>query len=411
MNNLKELQQQYARLVVREGLNVQPGQRLVIACPVDGAYFARLVATEAYEVGCREVVMRWSDDFLTREKYLKADDSIFDEVNAWDVLQADKLSEEGAAWLSIHAADPENLKGVDAGRIRRSQKASGQAMAAFRQRQMRNGFAWCVCAIPCPAWTAKVFPDLNPEAGEMKLWEEILKACRVEEGGDAVAAWQAHSGKLHERMERLNALELQSLHFVNAAGTDLTVKLPQGHFWAGGSEKTEGGVEFSANIPTEEIFTLPHREGVDGVVVASKPLALHGNLVENFRLTLEKGKIVDVQAESGAEILRDAISVDEGASYLGEVALVPYHSPISNSGILFYNTLFDENASCHFAFGSAYPCLKDAAKLTEEQLKERGMNDSMTHVDFMIGTADLSITGVTGEGKEVAIFVNGDFAF
>jgi len=409
-HDLSALQRDYARLLVLEGVNIQKGQRLVINCPVDCAVLARLCAEEAYAAGCSEVLMRWSDDALTRMKYLHGDDAVFDRVNDWDVLMADTVSAEGAAWLAIHADDPENLKGVEPDRIRRAQIVSGKAMETFRQREMRNDFPWCVASIPTEKWAMTVFPGLDAETAMERLWTEILRACRVD-GGDAVVNWRAHSDDLQRHVDIMNAYNFKSLHYVNSIGTDLTVELPEGHFWAGGTEKCAAGHEFSANIPTEEVFTLPRRDGVNGTVVASKPLCHNGNIIEGFRFTLKDGKITSLHADRGEDILRDACTVDEGASFFGEVALVPYDSPISNSGVLFYNTLFDENASCHFAFGEAYPCLKGSGDMSEEELKAAGVNFSMTHVDFMIGTADLSVTGTTHDGREIPVFVDGNFAF
>ena len=408
--NIVDLQHEYAKLLIKEGLNIQPGQRLVISCPVDGAYFARMCADEAYRAGCREVIMNWSDDYLTRAKYLYGDSDIFDHVNPWQVQFYDTVSAEGAGWLSIHASDPENLRGVDPDRIRRNQVASGKALDSFRQREMRNDFPWCVCSIPTSAWACKVFPQLDEQAAVERLWQEILSASRVNAGG-SVEAWQEHSNQLQRHVQILNDYRFKSLHYQNSLGTDLTVELPEGHFWTGGAEKAASGVMFSANIPTEEVFTLPKRDGVNGTVAASKPLVLNGNIIEGIRFTLKDGRIIKASADTCEDILIDAINVDEGASYLGEAALVPYDSPISNSGILFYNTLFDENASCHFAFGEAYPCIDNAGNMSEEELKARGVNFSMTHVDFMIGTADLSITGTTSDGRCIPVFVDGNFAF
>ena len=412
MNTLDMLQREYARLLIREGLNLQPGQRLVMSCPVERADFARLCAEAAYDAGCAEVIMRWSYDALVRLKYLRAAAEVFDRVNPWEVLLADTVSAEGAAWLSVSAEDPENLRGVEPGRIRRARIASGKALESFRVRETRNEFPWCVCSVPSEAWARKVFPALDTSAAMARLWEEILKACRVAEGRDAVAAWRAHAGELRRRVEKLNGYDFKTLRYQNALGTDLTVELPEGHYWAGGAEKcVKSGVLFSANIPTEEVFTLPKRDGASGVVRASKPLAYNGTVIENLRFELKDGRIVDVRADTGLEVLKDAVSVDEGASYLGEVALVPWDSPISRSGVLFYNTLFDENASCHFAFGDAYPCIRGGEDMSREELKARGANDSLTHVDFMIGTPDLSITGTTRGGETVDVFRDGNFAF
>ena len=410
MKTLNELKKDYAELLIRSGLNIQKGQRLVITCPVEGADFARMCARAAYDAGCKEVVMRWRDDDLTRMKYLYGADEIFDTVNPWEVSLCNILSEEGAGFLSIYAEDPESLKGVEPDRIRRAQISGGKALETFRQRQMRNECPWCVCSIPTAVWAAAVFPEMDEEAAVKKLWEEILAACRVD-GGDAALNWKQHSDELQRHVELLNDYNFKTLIYRNSAGTDVTVELPEGHFWAGGEEKSAAGYDFSANIPTEEVFTLPKKDGINGKLVATKPLSHNGTLIENFWFLVKDGKIVEAHAEKGEEILKDAITVDEGASYFGEVALVPYDSPISNSGILFLNTLFDENASCHFAFGEAYPCIKGSEEMTEEELRERGVNTSMTHVDFMIGSADLEITGITHDGREVAVFRNGNFAF
>ena len=410
MKNIEEMKKDYADLLIRSGLNIQKGQRLAISCPVECADFARLCAEAAYEAGCREVLMSWNDDALTRLKYLHAEDDVFDSVNPWVTEFRDIVSEEGAAWLAIHAEDPENLKGVDPDRIRRAQVAAGKAFEKFRQREMRNEFPWCVASVPTAAWTKAVFPEMDIEEATAKLWEEILAACRVD-GGDAVKNWKEHSDELHRHVQILNSYSFKKLHYKNGAGTDVTVELPEGHFWAGGEEKSAAGIPFSANIPTEEVFTLPKRDGINGRIVATKPLSHNGTLIDGFWFEVKEGRIVDLHADKGEEVLRHAIEVDEGASYFGEVALVPHDSPISNSGVLFLNTLFDENASCHFAFGEAYPCIEGAENMSEEELKERGVNFSMTHVDFMVGSADMSITGITADGEEVAVFRDGNFAF
>ncbi len=411
MNDLDALQRDYVRLLIREGVNLQTGQPLVISCPVDQARFARLCAEAAYDAGCREVVMNWFDDALSRMGYLRADDAVFDECPSWVADKSNMLADAGAAFLSIHSADPEALAGVDPDRLRRSRAASGRAMKHFRDMTGGNRVAWSVAAVPCPAWAKKVFPDLPEDAAVRRLWEEILRCARADRG-DAAARWRAHVETLRKHIAALNDFDFRSLHYQNALGTDLTVELPEGHFWAGGTETRVGSdIRFSPNIPTEEIFTVPKRDGVSGVVVSSRPLSLHGNIIENFRITLREGKIVALSAEKGEAVLRGATQTDEGASFLGEVALVPGDSPISASGVLFYDTLFDENASCHFAFGSAYPCIRGAEDMDEAALLARGVNQSIIHVDFMIGTPDLSIVGTTRDGREIPVFVNGVFAF
>ena len=406
----KGRREQYARLLVEVGLNLQQGQPLVISCPVDCAPFARLCAEAAYDAGASRVELDWQDDALARLRYLRADDAVFDVCPPWRrSLRVDNVR-AGAAFLSIHAEDPAALSGVDAGRIRRANRAAGEALREFREATRQNRVQWCVAAIPVPAWARTVFPELPEEAAMARLWERIFEAVHVEQDGDAVGAWREHIARLTRHRDWLNGLRLRALRYRNALGTDLTVELPEGHFWAAGEERTPAGVPFVPNMPTEEVFTAPRRDGVNGRVVASMPLVLDGNLVRGFALTLERGRIVRVEAEEGEAVLRNAAAVDEGASYLGEVALVPFDSAISRTGTLFYNTLFDENASCHLAFGSAYPCIAGGEHMSEVERLERGLNVSMTHVDFMIGTPDLSITGIRQDGSEIPVFVDGNFA-
>jgi len=403
--------EEYARLLVEVGINVQKGQDLVIACPVECAWFARMCAKAAYAVGCREVVMNWRDDVLSREKYLHAADDVFDTVPAWQSEFLNGYARSGAAYLAISASDPENLKGVDPDRIIRSQRSTSAAIGEFRQAQMTNVMPWCIGSIPIPRWAKKVFPDCGEEEAMDRLWDAIFAAIRVSGKGDAVERWREHVDTLKVRVDKLNDLRLESLHYTNSLGTDLTIRLPEDHLWAGGAGATPKGQAFIANMPTEEIFTAPLREGIDGVVYAALPLVHDGNIIDKFHFVIKGGKIVEAHAETGEETLQAAITVDEGASYFGEVALVPYDSPISNQKILFYNTLFDENASCHLAFGEAYSeCVKGGEKMSKEELKAKGLNDSITHVDFMIGTPDLNIMGRTRVGKEIPIFVNGNFA-
>ena len=401
---------EYAALLAQVGLNIQPGQRLVISSPVECAYFARLCASAAYDAGCREVVMNWHDDALAREKYLRADSSVFDEVPLWRQHFFNDHANEGAAYLAISAEDPENLKGVDPDRLVRAQRAGGKALADFYRLQMSSGFPWCIASIPIPSWATRVFPDVPEDEAMAKLWEAIFHTMRINGDGKSAQRWQQHIEQLAERKEKMNALNFKSLHYTNALGTDLTVELPEGHIWESGDDVTQKGQTFVANMPTEELFTAPLRTGINGVVYASMPLVNDGNIIDGFRFAIRDGKIVEAVAQKGQEFLEAAISVDEGACYFGEVALVPYDSPISNLKLLFYNTLFDENAACHIAFGEAYPCIEGGRDMTKEQLKEKGLNDSITHVDFMIGTKDLQIVGTTHDGREIPVFVDGNFA-
>jgi len=399
----------YARLIVEVGANVQPGQTVLLASSVDSAYFARLVAERAYDAGAREVVTRFYDDSLRRMHFLRADNAVFGEVARWVPEFYNEYAERGAALINIIASDPELLLGVAPDRIQRANIASGTALKSFYDQQMSNAFPWTIAAIPSEAWAKKVFPDLPAAEAVNRLWEAIFAAVHVGEG-DPVAIWREKVETMAARAEILNRYRFTALHFQNSLGTDLTLRLPEEHQWVACGEQAGTGQEFVANIPTEEIFVLPDKRGTEGVVFASMPLSLNGNLVRDIKLTFAAGKIVKAEASEGLEHLEKQLDIDEGARYLGEIALVPYHSPISEMGILFYNTLFDENASCHLAFGKAYPKFRDSEECTEEELLARGMNDSLVHVDFMIGTADLSITGTTEDGQTVPVFREGNFA-
>ena len=403
--------EEYAKLLVEVGVNIQKGQDLIIDTPVDCAWFARLCAKAAYAAGCREVIMKWNDDALTREKFLHAAPEVFDTFPEWLAKFMNGYAEEGAAFLHIVASDPENLVGVESDRITRAQRSSGEALKPHRELTTNGTVPWCIAAIPIPSWAKKVFPGCGEEEAVDKLWDAILQAVRVG-GGDAVDRWRTHLDTLQRRIDRLNELNLESLHYKNSLGTDLTIRLPEGAIWAGGSNVTRSGVPYIANMPTEEIFTAPLRTGVDGVVYAAMPLVRNGVIMDKFHMVVREGKIVEAHAQVGEEALRAAVTLDEGASYFGEVALVPYDSPISNQNLLYYNTLFDENASCHLAFGDAYPeCLKGGEDMTKEERQAHGLNTSITHVDFMVGTADLCITGRTRDGRDVDIFIDGNFAF
>ncbi len=401
---------EYADLLIQVGLNVQKGQTLLISSPVECAPFARMCASAAYDVGCREVVMNWHDGAMAREKYLRADGEIFDEVPLWRQHFFNDYANAGAAYLAISAEDPENFKGVDPDRLVRAQRASGKALKDFYRLQMSSGFPWCIASIPIPSWAVRVFPDVPQEEAVAKLWDAIFHTMRITGDGKSAQRWQEHLEQLAQRKETMNALRFKTLHYTNSLGTDLTVELPEGHIWESGDDVTQKGQTFVANMPTEELFTAPLRHGVNGVVYASMPLVNDGNIIDKFHFVVKDGKIVEAHAEQGEEFLKAAISIDEGASYFGEVALVPYDSPISNMELLFYNTLFDENAACHIAFGEAYPCIEGGRDMDKEQLKEKGLNDSDTHVDFMIGTNDLQIIGTTADGREIPVFVDGNFA-
>ncbi len=412
IENFENKLNEYAHLLVEVGMNVRPGQTANIRGPVECAPLVRKCVEAAYDVGARDVMVEWNDDFVSRQKYLKADEAVFGEFPQHVKARFDYLVENSCPLLSIIGSDPELLKGVDPNRIQTAQRTSGASTRGFYDAMTAGKFQWAIGAHPTKSWAEKVFPEKSGQDAIDALWEAVFATCRISGDGTAVEKWKAHCDAVQSRCRKLNELDFASLHYTNSLGTDLTLELPENHVWAGGSEDTQTGITFVANIPTEEIFTAPKLDGVNGRVYASLPLALDGNLVKNFYMDFEKGKIVKVYAQEGQEFLESAISLDEGASYLGEVALVPYDSPIRETGILFYNTLFDENASCHLAFGSAYPnCVRGGELLSSEEQKKLGLNQSITHVDFMVGTRDMSIVGKTRDGKEIPVFVDGNFAF
>ncbi|HHV72300.1 MAG TPA: aminopeptidase [Clostridia bacterium] len=409
MNDI--LLKKYALLLVRTGLNLQQGQILVIQSPIECAPFARMVAEIAFREGAQDVVMNWKDELFSKIRYLNAPEEVFEHFPDWQKEFYLSYVRQGAAFLSIYATDPELMKDVNPQRIFKAERASNTALREYRERLMSNKNTWCIASIPTKAWSRKVFPNLTEEEAEAKLWKAIIKAVRVD-NDDPIAAWEKHKNDLKKRVDFLNSYKFRYLHYKNSLGTDLWVELPENHLWLGGSEHTPEGLEFVANLPTEEVFTLPKKTGVNGTVVSSMPLNYNGNLIEGFRLSFKDGKVIDFGAEKGYEVLKNLLETDEGSCYLGEVALVPYDSPIANLGILFFNTLFDENASCHFALGKAYPvCIENGENMDREELKKLGVNDSLIHEDFMIGTRDLEIMGITSAGKEIPVFRNGNFAF
>ena len=408
---MQDLLKKYAELVVKVGVNLQPDQLLVINSPIECAEFARLIAKAAFEAGAHDVVVSWGDEQLAHIRYAGGKKEIFTEFPEWKVRFYQDYAEQGAAFVSIAARNPEIFKDIEPEKLTLAAQAAGAALLEYRARLMNNENTWCVVSVPTAGWAQKVFPGLAEEEAQARLWQEIFRTVRIEPDKDPAEAWKKHIATLQKAAEFLNKKNFKVLHYSNSLGTDLTVELPEGHIWAGGAEKAATGVTFAANMPTEEVYSLPLREGVNGVVYASKPLIYHGSRIENFHLTFKEGRVVDFGAEIGEETLKELISMDEGSHYLGEVALVPYDSPISQSGILFYNTLFDENAACHLALGKAYPtCLKGGEKMDSVTLLQHGVNDSLVHEDFMIGTADLSIVGTTQEGEEVEIFRDGNFA-
>ncbi|MGV3488821.1 MAG: aminopeptidase [Tuberibacillus sp.] len=409
MENFQKQLKKYAQLSLKIGINLQKGQDLVIMASIEARDFVREVVRTAYEEGAKNVLVDWGDDQVSRIKYDLAPMEAFKEYPMWRAKGYEEMAANGASFLSVLAPNPELLKGVDPEKISLAQQTSGKAMKAFSEYTMSGKARWSIAAVPTKEWAAKVFPELNSEEGMEQLWEKIFYITRVTTE-DPIGSWKNHNQSLHERVDFLNGKQLQSLHY-QAPGTDLTIELPDNHLWMGGSTVNPYGVTFTPNIPTEEVFCAPKKTGVNGTVKSTKPLNYGGQLIEGMTFVFENGKIVDYHAESGHEILKKLVETDEGSHYLGEIALVPHDSPISNTDLLFYNTLFDENASCHLAIGAAYAMnLKDASELDDKGLEARGVNTSITHVDFMIGSAELNIDGLTKDGETVALFRNGNWA-
>ena len=399
----------YTQVILKAGVNLQTNQTLVISSPLECAPFTRILSEAAYREGARDVVINWVDELSAKIRYIHGPDELFDEFPEWRRDFYLTYLRKNAAFISISASDPELLKDVASDRIVRTQKASAAALKEYREKTMNHEVSWCVVSIPTASWAAKVFPHATSNEAIDLLWDAIFQSVRVT-ASDPVTEWMAHKNRLSQYSDFLNTKSFKYLHYTNSVGTDLTVELPPGHIWTGGADTNAQGIDFIANMPTEEVFTLPLKTGVNGTVVSAKPLVYNGNLIDQFSLTFKDGKVIASSAAKGYDMLEKLLHTDDGASYLGEVALVPFDSPISNSGILFYNTLFDENASCHFAFGKAYPtCLKNGASLSQEQLAANGVNDSLIHVDFMIGTVDLEITGITAAGEKIPVFANGNF--
>ncbi|MCM3616022.1 aminopeptidase [Sutcliffiella horikoshii] len=409
MSNLDTTMEKYAELAVKVGVNIQKGQTLIVNADIATAPFVRLVTKKAYEAGAKLVQIEWTDEQVTRIRYDKAPDESFEYFPKWRAEMLENAYEEGAAMLAITSVNPDLLKGVDASKIANLQKAAGEASKGYRKMVMADKISWSIVAVPSKGWSAKVFPDLSEQEQEEKLWEAIFHATRANLE-DPVQAWMDHKEKLSEKVEFLNNNKFKSLHY-KAEGTDLEIELAEKHVWIGPESISENGVAFIANMPTEEVFTTPLKTGVNGTVKSSKPLSYGGNMIDNFSITFENGKIVSFEAEEGYETLQKLIETDEGSHYLGEVALVPHDSPISNTNLIFYNTLFDENASHHLAIGNAYSfALEGGKQMSEEELEAAGANSSITHVDFMIGSSDMDIDGITKEGERVPLFRQGNWA-
>lgn len=400
----------YAELIARLGVNVQPGQAVIIRSEPEQMEFLEMLTEQCYLAGASKVTVEWRCQALQKLDIKYQSDEVLGRVEPWEEQRLKEKSEKLPANIYLDSDDPDGLAGIDQDKWAKAQQARYKVTKPYRDA-MENKYQWCVAAVPGVKWARKVFPGLDDETAVEKLWEAILKCSRADE--DPMEAWRAHNARLKARCEWLNSLKLRRLVYKSEmSGTDFNVGLiPQMLFMGGAEGLPDSGVLYDANIPSEEVFTTPMKGDVEGLAVATRPLSYRGVLIENFSVRFEKGRAVEVHAEKNEEALRLMIAMDDGASMLGECALVPYNSPIRESGILFYNTLFDENASCHLALGDGYSsCLEDFEKYTLEETRALGVNESMIHEDFMIGTPDLCITGITEDGREVPIFVNGDWA-
>ncbi|WP_296112906.1 aminopeptidase [uncultured Anaerococcus sp.] len=403
----------FARLAVEFGVNVKEGEDVLITSPVESPDLARLTTKTSYEKKARKVSINWVDDALTRYAYEYESQETLNEVPDWVVEKSRyQIAEKRSNRISIVSDDPDLLKGLDEAKISEAIKERSLKMKDFVKYTMNDIVSWLVISVPSRKWAEKVFPDLKGDAACDKLWEVILDVCRVSESWEETKAnWENHIRTLDEKAEFLNNHQFDYVVYKSSNGTDLKVGLPKDHIWMSAGSKNEKGDRFIPNMPTEEVFTAPQYDEVEGRLVATKPLVYNGVVINDFEFTFKDGKVVDFDAKEGKDTLAKMLDSDEGSKNLGEIALVPYDSPISNSNILFFNTLFDENASCHFALGKAYPtCVKGGADLDDSEVNSVGLNDSLIHEDFMVGDEDLEITGFK-DGKAYPIFKNGNWAF
>ncbi|GAK13022.1 aminopeptidase [Geomicrobium sp. JCM 19039] len=409
MTTIEQNLENYADLALKVGVNLQKGQTLYVRTPIYAAPFVRALTKRAYEMGSKNVHIEWNDEEATRIKFEYAPEKAFSEFPQWKADPLVKAAEDNAAFLSITGGNPDLLKDANPEHVATQQKAAGKASETFRSYIQSDKVSWSIVAVPSPEWAKKVFPDSSEDDAVDKLWSSIFSATRMHEP-DFVDAWKNHLATLDEKQQTLNNKKFHALHY-KAEGTDLVIELPKTHIWASGGSESKAGVNFVANIPTEEVFTAAKKTGVNGTVTSTKPLNYGGTLITNFTLTFKDGKVVDYRAEEGEATLKGILEGDEGSKYIGEVALVPHRSPISDTNIIFYNTLFDENASNHLALGSAYAFNIEGGKdMSKEELEDKGINQSITHVDFMMGSADMDIDGLHEDGTREPVFRKGAWA-
>ena len=406
----KKLIKKYAELVARVGANVQKDQEVVINASVDQVEFVSLVVEECYKLGAKSVTVDWNTPAPILKTIVKYETvETLGEVPAWKEEKMKHYVKNTPARIHIMSSAPDEMKGLDQAKLAKSRMLSYPILKPY-QDELNNKYQWTIVAVPSVKWAKLIFPHLPKKAAVDALWEAILTTARVT--NDPIKSWNEHNDNLLSRCKYLNSLNIDYLEYKSSNGTDFKVGLMEESVWCGGGETTLSGVYFNPNMPTEECFTSPKKGLAEGKLVASKPLSYNGELIENFYFIFKEGKVVECHAERGEELLKQMISMDEGASYLGECALVPFESPVNQTGLLFYNTLFDENAVCHFAIGRGFTdCFKDFTKYTNAEMKEKGLNESMIHVDFMIGTSDLTIDAYTKDGKKISIFKDGTWNF
>ena len=400
---------EYAKLIVRVGVNVQKGQPVHITAGLEQPEFVQMLVEEAYKAKAKEVTVNWTYQPLTKIHYRYQTVKNLGTLKDWEVARQEHFCETLPARIVLLSDDPDGLKGINMTKMAKTQQMLYPIMKGYRDRR-HNYEQWTAAAVPGKAWAKKIFPELRTSQAVEKLWEVILKCARAE--GDAIRNWEEHNAEMKSHCDHLDSLNLRQLRFTAANGTDLTVGLiPESH-WRGGGDNSLRGIYYNPNLPTEECFITPMKGQAEGIVYSTKPLSYQGQLIDNFWIRFENGRAVDSGAEKNAEVLKTMLSMDEGASMLGECALVPQRSPICESGVLFYNTLFDENAACHLAVGMGFAeTVNDFENRTLEECWDMGVNDSMIHVDFMIGCDSMNIDGICADGSTVAIFRDGNWAF
>lgn len=406
----KSILKNYAKLIAKVGGNVQRGQSVEVRANVDQEELVNFIVLECYKLGAKTVNVLWDSDKVSKTVYKKESLKSLSTFPQYKIAKQQYYVDENPVMIYIESSDPDALKGVNQEKVAKVRKALYPIIKPFRDKR-ENKYQWVIAGAASPAWAKKVFPNLTKTKAVNALWDAILKTSRCDD--DPIKAWDEHNKDLAKRSSYLNSLNLDYLHYTSKNGTDFKVWLNPKALWLAGGETTlETNLFFNPNIPSEECFTTPIKGKAEGIVYSTKPLSYQGELIEDFSIRFENGKAVEVHAKKGEELLKHMIAMDENAPYLGEVALVPFDSPINNTGILFYNTLYDENAACHLALGMGFTnCIKDYEKYSKEELNKMGVNDASIHVDFMIGSKDLNIVGVTGDGKQVQIFKDGNWAF